>query len=123
MSNETLGALPVLALLLQFAILGWRLRAGDARPMMVLNVLAAIGLGIPLGGEVASGPERWAEGFYPALCALFAFELVLLATSLGWLARRDPGLGVLAHVGFGVHVLLTIAVLIFVLTFQVKVEL
>ena len=123
MSNETVEALPILALLLQFAILGWRLWARDARPLMALNVLAAIGAAIPFGVGLASGPQDWAEGFYPALCALFVFELLLLATSLGWLARRDPRLGVLAHIGFGVHVLLTAAALVFILTFQVKVEL
>lgn len=119
MSNETLEALPILALLLQFAVLGWRFWGGDARPMMALNVLAAIGAGIPLGVGVVRGPWGWAEGFYAALCVLFAFELFLLATSLGWLARRDPRSGVLAHVGFGVHVLLTVAALVFVLTFRI----
>ena len=119
MSNETLQSLPLLALFLQLAVLGWRWRRRDARPMRVLNAVAAVALAIPLGLALAQGPERWADGFYLAMAALLAFEMAVLATTLGAFLRHDRALGALAGFEFAVHFLLTTAALIFVMTFRI----
>ena len=123
MSNEMFEALPVGALLLELLVLGWRLWRGDVRPIAALNGVVALGLGVPLFSAVAAGPAGWADGVYAALTALFAFQLLALGTSLAWAARRSPLLTVLVELVFAIYVLITLAVAIFALTFEVKVEL
>ena len=123
MSNQTFEALPLAALVLQMLVLGWRLWRGDMGPMAALNGVMAAGLAIPLGLAVTAGPAGWAEGVYATLAGLFAFALAVLATSLGWTARRAPWLGVLVALEFALTLLMTLAATIFALTFEVKVEL
>jgi hypothetical protein len=122
-SNETFQTLPVLAFLLELAILAWGLWRRDARPIVMLNGLAAIGLTVPLGFALAQGPERWAEGLYPPMIALFAFEVATLAASVGWMVRPSRALAMIAGLAFVLNMVLTVAVMVFALTFQVKVEL
>jgi len=122
-ADQVIEAALFFVLLAQFAaVLGTLPRRGVGS-IALCNAVFAIGGGVLLLGALARGPGEWAEGLYPAMMGLLLFELATLATSIGWARLRENWLGQLAIVEFAPHVLTTLAALLFMFTFQVKLEL
>ena len=123
MSNTMFQALPVVALVVEATVLGWRIWRDDVKLMAVFNGGVAIALMMLLGPAIAEGPDRWAVGLHAAMIALFVGALATLATSAVYIARRARLARALVALEFAGLVLLTAAALAFVLTFRINLEL
>jgi hypothetical protein len=112
MSNATLDALVIAVALAQLAVLLWVLvRRRGIRPVLAVNILFALGMLIGAGQLIREEPSLGLS-----LCVA---ELVVLAGSAlgfrGWLSAK-----IIAWIGFAVHFTLSLATLLFVLTFEFK---
>jgi len=95
---------------LAFALFGGR----RVRPLMPVNIgVAAIALtGVAARGRYLFAPPDW------LILALAAAELGVIAVSIAAWRRGSRPLAALAGVAFTLHLLATIALLLFLLTFR-----
>jgi hypothetical protein len=112
MSNQALDALAIAVVLTQLTVLLWVLiRRRGMRPVLAVNILFALGMLIGASQLIREEPFLGLS-----LCVA---ELVVLTGSAfgfrGWLSAK-----IIAWIGFAVHFTLSLAVMLFVLTFEFK---
>jgi hypothetical protein len=116
-TNLALEAVASIAVLAQAGALVWALARGDLTSVVVINLLGASGFLVAALPALGVSMKTLDEDFLSLLLALLVFEIVTLATSLLWFFH--PNLAWLAWAEFSIQGLLSLAILIFILTFKV----
>jgi hypothetical protein len=116
-SNLALEAVASIAVLAQAGALVWALARGDLTGVVLTNLLGASGCLAATLPALGVSMKTLDEDFLSLLLALLVFEIVTLATSLLWFLY--PQLAWLAWTEFSIQGLLSLAILIFILTFKV----
>ena len=117
MPNLALEAVAAIAVLAQAGALVWALGRGDLTGVVLINFVGASGFLIATLPTLGVSMKTLDEDFLSLLLALLVFEIVTLATSLSWFFY--PNLAWLAWTEFSIQGLLSLAILVFILTFKV----
>jgi hypothetical protein len=115
MSNDLFKALSVLAVAAEVAALIWALARSDLIPVIVVNLVGAAAI-LVLNIDHLGIALTTADA---GLLLLFAFALLTLATNLGWFIYPRYLLS-LVWIEFSVYALISLALLIFVFTFKMR---
>jgi hypothetical protein len=112
MSNEVFQAAIALAVVVEAGVAAWALARRGLTAVVLLNGLGAAGVLLNHAPEFGLVIQTLDQNFL----LLLTFELITLATSLSWFVWRAPSW--LVWTEFSVHALLSLALLIFALTFK-----
>ncbi len=116
MSNETLAAIPLFAILAEAGAALWALARKDLHAIALVNALAAAGLMLLVVPELGASLQ-FVDVFFLLQVALLIFALTTLTTSVSWFAfpMSQPWL---VWSEFSVLSGLSLAVLAFVLALR-----